>query len=223
MVKKVSKKSTTKKEETVEKVDAVKVEEDDEPSWYHYVIVLLIIAGIILIPYVGYLFYDSFHSESVNSINNSNSSGLILTKYPYVKGNATYNLYFHSSISQIEDMNFPVEVDKLDLLNTHSFIMAFGNYTGTDNGEVSKSSTMLVSFLQTVYRFNFDNESFVRSNQINCSNSTFTNKVIIFNPYSDKEGVFYNRTNGCIELETNQPTHMINLVDKLIYGVVTSE
>lgn len=219
MVKKATKnkKVSNKLKETskVEKVDAELIN-DDEPNWYHYLIVLLIFASVFGVLYVGYTF---FYEEEVQIPSNSS----VLTKYPYIKGNITYNLYFHNSISEIENMSFPVQVDKLDLLNTKNFIMAFDEYNGTDNGEVTRGSTKMVSFLRTVYRFKFAQGSFVRVNETNCLNSTLSSKVIIYDPYSSREGVFYNETNGCIKFETSEPTHLVDLVDKLIYEVVTSE
>lgn len=220
MVKKATKK-ISKKNEVVEKVNAEDVAQDDEPSWYHYLIVLLIMAAIIFIPWGIYTLYENSIDTDLNISNNN--SNLVLTKFPYKKGNITYNLYFHNSILEIEGMNFPVQVNKLDLLNTQNFIMAFDIYNGTDNGEVTRGSTKMTSFLSTVYRFKFGENSFVRINQTNCENSTLNMKVITYNPYSNREGIFYNQSNGCIQFETNEPTHIVDLVDNLIYGVVTSE
>jgi len=211
-----------------ERVQADVVNQDDEPSWYHYIIVFMIFASIFGVFYLGYYFFyeDQSNIGNLTGMNNTsldNNSPVVLTKYPFVQGNITYNLFFHNTIDEIEAMNFPVQVDKLDLLNTRSFIMAFDNYNGTDNGEVARGSTKLVSFFSLVYTFEFNNESFVRTDVIDCSNSTLSEKVITFNPYSERVGVFYNQTNGCISFETDNPKDVVDLVDKLIYGVVKDE
>ena len=212
-----------KDDKLVEKVKSDLVKEDDgEPSWYHYVIVLMIFASVFGVLYLGYYFFAD-ESLGNNVVIDSNNSPVVLTKYPYVRGNVTYNLYFHNTIDEIEAMNFTNEVDKIDLLNTLSFVMAFDDYNGTDNGEVARGSTKLVSFFSLVYTFKFDNESFVKTTELNCSNSTFQKKVIMFNPYSDREGIFLNQTNGCIVFETQRAEDMVNLVDKLIYEVVQDE
>ena len=141
-------------------------------------------------------------------------------KYPYIKDNVTYNLYFHNTIEDIKNMNFPIEITKQNLLNTQNFIMSFDTYKGNTNGEVGIASTKLVSFLQFVYKYDFNQSSFKRITEFDCSDSTKQNKIITFNPKSDREGIFYNQTNGCIQFETQNPKHMADLIDKLIYEYI---
>lgn len=206
--------SAKKEKEVVEDVEVLTEINDDEPSWYHYLLVFVIMGLIFLGIYGIYYFVEGKNfSEPIN-----NQS--VLIKYPYKVGNITYNLYFENSFEELENMDVEFNLNKLDLLNTQTFTMSFLEYNGTDNGQVSKGSTKLVSFLRLVYNFKFDEGSFVMHNVTNCTSSSLENKVIVFNPYSDKEGVFYNSTNGCIEFLTYNATHTVDLVDKFMYEII---
>ena len=68
-----------------------------------------------------------------------------------------------------------------------------------------------------------ESESFKMINESNCSSSTLDSKVIVFNPYTDKNGVFYNRTNGCIEVFSRTPKEMVLVGDTLLYDLIVKE
>ncbi len=225
MLKKIKKKFSKKdkvifsKKEIYEDLEKVKpqiVDEDDNPSWYHYVIVILAFLGIFGLAYLGFYLYESnFVEQPAQNVSNN-----LLYKYSYKVGTTTYNIYFHNDPNTIDDLDFIVEPTKLDVLNSKNFRFSFPKYIGDDNGQVAKGSTMLLSFFQTVYRYEFEQDDFVSYNTTNCSASTFDDKVIVFNAYSDEVGVFYNESNGCIEFKTNNPKQVVDLVDKFIYNII---
>jgi len=218
MVKKSVKNGAKKiKKEVVDKEISIKKVDDNEPSWYHYVIVLLFFGSVFWVVWFAFSFYDE------QPIDIHNSSNVVLHKYPYVVGNVTYNIYFQNSVDEIESMDFVVEPNKLDVLNTRRFVMSFMDYNGADNGEVTKSSTKVISFLKNVYRFKFDKDSFKMINESNCSTSSINYKVVLFNPYSNVTGVFYNNSNGCIEFLADSPDKIVSLSDKFIYDVINAK
>jgi len=193
-------------------------DEDDEPSWYHYLIVILIFVGIF------FVFYGIYYIYEISTNSNSSIGDNVLYMYPYKVGNITYNIYFEKPLQDIKNDNYIVEPSKYDMLNTVSYTLVFMDYNGTDNGEIAKASTKLVSFLKTVYTFSFYNESFIKYPELTCDNSTLTDKIIIFNPYSEKTGIYYNTSNGCIEfLSENNASVMVNLLDKMMYNLVVEE
>jgi len=59
--------------------------------------------------------------------------------------------------------------------------------------------------------------------EVNCSTSTVKSKVVVFYPYSDKNGVFYNETNGCIEVLSRTPKEMVLVEDTLMYNLIVKE
>ena len=207
-----NKESITKKQEKFNEKPSSKEKPDDEPSWYHYLIVIIVIGAIFGLAYGGYYFFTE------NDTNNFENKTM-LYKYPYKVGNVTYNLHFESSLEDLSNMKYTIEPQKIDILNTINFRLSFMQYNGTDNGEVSKGSTKLASFLRHVHHYKFTNESFVNYNKTNCSSSTKRNKVIVFDPYSETNGVFYNETNGCIRFSTNDPQKMVDITDKFIYDM----
>lgn len=214
-----------KKKVSKGKVEETKVirssfKKDDEPDWYHYLIVVLFFAAVIAGIYYGISYYDKTQREAA-ALNNSNGSSLILYNYPYKVGNVTYNIKFHSPVDEIVDMDYVVEPTKIDVLNTRNFRMVFLEYNGTDNGEVAKGSTMVLSFLKNVYRYKFDNESFAMIGDVNCSDSTVNEKVIVFDPYRNETGVFID-DNGCIEFVSNDSKVMIDLADKFVYNIINT-
>lgn len=205
--------------ESLSKVEEVEVKgvSLDEPSWYHYVIVLFVLFVIFGVFYCGYYFFGPDESSVVNLTNSSN----VQYKYPYVVGNVTYNLYFASSPDEVASSDYIIEPSKIDILNTISYRMVFFEYNGTDNGQVSLGSTKLVSFLRLVFHYRFTLDSFYMINETNCSDSSIRDKVIVFNPYTNRSGVFFDRNNGCLEFDTQDPRDMVHLVDKFILNMVT--
>ncbi|MFW6026284.1 MAG: hypothetical protein ACOC16_00480 [Nanoarchaeota archaeon] len=204
------------KKQNIDKDNQVEDIIEQEPSWYHYILVILVFLCVFGILYLGYYL---FIEDDTNNLENQS----MLHKVPYKVGNITYNLYFESSIKNLEDMDYIIEPTRINLLNTLSFKMSFLEYNNTDNGQVSKGSTKLTSFLKYVHLQKFTQDSFVKYNVTNCSDSTIRNKIIVFNPYSDKNGVFYDQKSGCIEFLTNDPKKMIDLTDKFIYEMTLGQ
>lgn len=209
------------KEKNVEKVKPEKVLlEDDEPSWYHYVLVLLVLFGSITLIYFGYEYYDMKKKDNLDNYEPLRDTFI----YDYKLGNVTYNLEFHNTFDYIERHNITVEVRKEDIWQSRNITFAFYEYNGTDNRYVSTASVKFMKLLKYVYNINFDEtNSFKMVNEVNCSTSTLKSKVVVFYPYSDRNGVFYNQSNGCIEVLSRTPKEMVLVEDTLMYKLVVSE
>ena len=54
-------------------------------------------------------------------------------------------------------------------------------------------------------------------NETNCSDSTISNKVVVFDVSSNVSGVFMDDETGCIEVRATGAQEIIGVVDKLIY------
>ena len=217
----MKKKSTSKddiivnSDDVENEVKSIKDEQkDDEPSFKHYLIVIGVILGIFGILYFGFEIYDNYKEPDVVV------DQLQTYKYPYKVGSVTYNLFFYYTTEELDEFDYDLEPSKVDVLNTVNFTFSFDEYNGSDNGKVSISSIKFMKFLRDVYRFNFDvNDSFVSTQDINCANSTIKNKVVTFNPYANETKVKFNRINGCIEFEADDPQKIIGLSDKFIYEI----
>ena len=190
--------------------------ESGEPNWYHYVIVILVFLAVFGLIYVGFELYDKLNSDPTSFTNVSEKY-----KYPYTVGNVTYNIYFNTRPENLLELNFTLEPSKLDILNTRELIFSFDEYNGSDNGKISVASSKLLSFFQRVYVFTFDPDvNFKLYNESNCSTSTMKNKVVLFEPYSNVNGVFFNESNGCIEIKSTNIDEMMVVVDSLIFKLI---
>lgn len=206
--------SKSKKPIKVEKKEKVEEIVDDEPSWYHYVIILLILFGILAGIYYSFEFFNQRTGPNVGD-----GSDQLL--YKHKVGNITYNIYFTVPISELEKLSYPLELSELDLFGTISVRYAFQEYNETDNGFISVSAIKLRRFLDNVYRLDgpAENETFVQFNETNCSDSDENHRVITFDPYQDRDGVFVDE-NGCVIFATDEPEEMRVLVDYFIYETV---
>lgn len=221
-MKKATKKSSDSKiveikEDNIEKVKVEKALVDDEPSWYHYVIVLLVLFGSVAGMYFGYEYYDKMKKEDL-----ANYEPLRETfDYPYVVGNITYNIEFHNTFDYLDRHPVPIELKKENIWESNNITFAYYIYNGTDNRYVTVSSVKLMKLFQYVYNMNFDPvESFKMINESNCSTSTVKAKVVVFYPYSDRNGVFYNQSNGCVEVLSRTPKEMVLVEDTLMYNFI---
>lgn len=206
-----------KKEEIEEDFEKEKKVENDEPSWYHYIIVLGIFVGIFLFAYFGYNFYHSIQ-DNTEVDTGFNSARTYL--YEHKVRNITYNLRFHYPVEEFDKVEYTYELSKLDLLNTREFIFSLDEYNGTDNGMVTVGTTFFISFLKTVYRFTFEEENFKKFENFTCENSTKSEKVVTYDPYSNETGIFYNKDNGCIQIKATNSEEAIFLTEKFVYEVV---
>ena len=218
----VSKKTSSKKkviknkevEKKVEKVQADEIEvKDEEPRWYHYTIVSL----IFILFFAGAYFALNHFEDKVSGP----KTKLVLYDYYFEEGGREGKIQFYTPVDEIEDLDFIIAVSKFDLLNSEEIYFSFFEYNGTDNGEVVRTSGRLVPFLRKVYRYNVDiDKHIVKAANFSCLNSTPNIRVIEFNPYSDKNGVFYDSSTGCIEFLTDDPKKMGPLGDKFFYTLI---
>lgn len=211
--------SIDKNKSEVEKVIVEDISKDnDEPSWYHYVIVTLFLFVILFGVYFIFDYYDSSNSNNLNNSNVSNMQQIY--NYKFVENNITFTLQFNSMISEIENSNLTVEISKYEILNSENLLFSFMEYNGTDNKYVSISSVKLMKLFKYLFNYDFETTDFVEFSKINCSNSTILEKVVVFNPYSNREGVFYNSSNGCVEIESMTPSGLVFVNDVFMYRVV---
>jgi hypothetical protein len=186
-----------------------------EPEWYHY----LIIIGILFL--LGYLIYYFTLPKEEIIIKDQN----YFVDHPYKKtyeiSGKKFNIEYNSPFENISNPNFQINLNKENIWETEKFIFAFYEYNGTDNKYVMKSSVKLMQLFRYVYGLNFDKDSsFIKINSSICENSTIKEKIVVFDPYSNKTGVFYNETNGCISLESQKPIDIVLVGDSLIYSLM---
>jgi len=213
-----------KKSNSEKQVKVVKVEEtnnDDEPSWYHYLIVLLVLSGFIY----GIYFIINYNLSNSDDIFNNNNLRIIndskIYPYKHIINNVTYNLQYNYPINILNSSNISLEINKYNLLNSRKIIFSFYDYNGTDNKQVTIASVKLMKLLKYLFKFNFDEVDFQKINKFNCSNSNNDTKIIIFNPYSNQTGVFYNN-NGCIEINSKTPKELVYVNDVFMFNLITS-
>lgn len=196
-----------------------KNKEEEEPTFFHYTIIILffIIGGIILYQVLN--FFDSTIDPN-STINNSNKP-IQFYDYSFIMSNGkSAKIQFYAPPDSVKNFNYPIEISKIDLLNSKNIYLSFMEYNGSDNGEISRTSLRLVPFLRDVLLFSFDVETdLYKYENLNCQNSSVDNKVIVFNPYSDKTGVFYDGE-GCIEFLTQDPKDMRYIGDKFFYTLI---
>jgi hypothetical protein len=84
---------------------------------------------------------------------------------------------------------------------------------------VVAASTKFMRYLRYVYRFSFDRNSFQDYNMTNCSDSTMRSKVVVYDPYADENGIFFNRSNGCLRVASTSIERLSQVNDLFIYSL----
>ena len=185
---------------------------EDEPSWYHYLIVL---GAFFTVFAVIYFAFEIFDTQDANP--------QVLTQtYPYEHkvGNVTYSINFHYPLEELLVTSYPIEVNEQDFFNSITMRIGFLEYNGTDNGRVTIASSKMVSLLKGVYHFQFPVERFVRFNEtMSCLNSTSSDKILVYNPYSNRNGVFIDE-NSCITVEATNADELVKVNDKFIFNLI---
>ena len=204
------------KEKKVEKVKAESIDNDEEPSWYHYLIVLVVIAVIIF----GIMFLINLGNPDETIKGEKN--GLFYTfKYNY--DGTDYNIHFRTDEMTLINEDLLIEPTLEDILNSNNLTMMFYNINGTDNSQLTIGSSFLTSFLTGVHNMKFADFVSVEKEDFNCNGSTLGNKFILIDPSSNREGIFYNKTNGCIQFETYNASRTILLTEKFVYNSISVE
>lgn len=143
-------------------------------------------------------------------------------KFPFEVDGFNFNIKFYNSKTAIKYMEYEIEPTIEDLQNSEEFFVTFGEYQGTDSGEVVRTSARVFPTLRNVLKFDLDTlEHILPESKKSCKDSTLSSKVIRFDPYSDRNGVFYNKENGCIEFLTDDAKKMGGLGDKFFYTIFT--
>lgn len=188
---------------------------EDEPSWYHYVIVLILFFGF----FAG-IYYFAFGNE-----NSQDNQGNIYLKnntyiYKHVVGNKTFNIEFENSLYKLDNYDMENQVNVEDIWSSNNIYLSFDIYNGTDNKYVSTTSVKIMKLFKYLYGFDIGTENILDYSNYTCLNSTIDNKIITFNPYSNRDGVYYNSSNGCIQIESINVEDFILVGDKFLYGLV---
>jgi hypothetical protein len=213
-MKKLKSNKVIEKAKSEVEVPIIEKVKEEEPSWYHYLVVICVLIAIGFAIY-GILFVvNSFKAEN---------DGPRTYLHTYKVGEATYNIYYNEPLSELERKTYSIEMNKRDLWLISNLTFSFGEYNGTDNGRVAVASTKLANFMKAVYSMRFDASNFQKINVSNCNTSSIKNSVIIFDPYSNESGVFLNRSNGCILVQSTTPKEMMSVVDKWILTLMTEE
>ncbi len=202
------------KELKIEKKSKKKPELEEEAEWYHYLIILGFLFLLLVFFYFGAeLVKDKFFSDEIE--NNLSKT------YPYtfMVGSTPYTIHFNLPIEEIEKLNYEIQINNFDILNTKSFKFAFEENEFEGSGYITVAAGKLLSFIKARYFFSFDDTSFNLLNQINCSNSNLADRVIVFLPNSDINGVFVEE-NFCVEFKSETPEKMLLVVDKLIFELM---
>jgi len=195
---------------------------NDEPSWYHYLVVL----GVVLIVIVGvpmalYNLTDFGDERDIDG-GDENEIDRDTFIYEYERGGATYNIEFDSRIEEFTELDAEIEIDRYDILNTINVKFGIDTYEDQDERYVATVSTKLMTFLSKVYYFNFEEGDIQPYNNLNCTHSTPEERVFVFDPYSDRTGVF-EKENGCVSLEAQNPQDFRKLGDLFIYSLTDAE
>jgi len=193
-----------------------KSKKDEEPSWYHYLIVILVFVLI----FFAISNFNFFYNKVVPVQINQNITKLPVYKYTHEENGKKYNFEFNSPVDELKNYNVPIEVSKYTMLNSKEITFSFQNYSKLDNKDISISSVKLMRLLKYYFHFSFNKGNFQMSSNFSCLNSTLDNKVLTFNPYQNKSGVFYNQTNGCIKVYSNSSRGVLKVTDKFLFDLV---
>ncbi len=204
-----------KKEAPIEesKVEVPKKQQkDDEPSWYHYLIIIVVMFAAFYL--VAFLFnqYQDYKNPDLNQNN--------VYVYKHKVGDVTYNIELSMTKEELEALPYIIEPTELEILNTINYTFGFYDY-GNSSGKVSVASIKLRRFLSTVYHFEFNEDSYRKINESNCSTSNTKSRVIVFEE-TNETGVF-NEENGCIVVKFEDKFQVLPLVDKFIMQVITDD
>lgn len=186
-------------------------DQEEEAKWYHYVIILGAFFLLFFIVFQVFEYYDSKSELNDSKIKED------AYKYIHKVGDVTYNIYFDIPVSEIEKLDYPIEINPAQIHNTVNFTFVFDEYQEEDNAQVGSGAIKLQRFLRMVYHFSFTEKNVKTSTELTCENSTRANKLVFFDPYSEESGVFYDRSTGCIQINAQDARESRIVVDNLIY------
>ena len=162
---------------------------------------------------------DEIANDKEGLINKSKLK-IDLYKLPLKFNDFEFRMQFYNSKTGIKYLNYEIEPTLEDIVNSKEFFVSFGEYQGTDGGEITRTSARLFPLLRNVLGFELDTlKHITKEKDKSCKDSTLDSKVIIFNPYSEKNGVYYNEENGCIQFLTDDGKKMGGLGDKFFYTI----
>ena len=140
----------------------------------------------------------------------------------YTYDNKPYNIHLRTSQETLKNEEIKTEVKLEEIIDSTDLTMLFQEVNGIDNSKLAKGSTFLTSFLSGVHDMKFVDFRTVENDKLNCDESTLEHKYILFKPYSNREGIFYNEVNGCMIIETKKADRLIFLTEKFVYDIITS-
>ncbi|MEC8338988.1 MAG: hypothetical protein VXZ40_00055 [Nanoarchaeota archaeon] len=209
----------SKKKDIVEKKsqNLPNTQEEESPSWYHYVIILLVVFGVIWgISFLINMFDSTQELDVVDVINEQTQT----YSYTHVVGNVTYSIELVDTLANLEKLDYPIEPNFMDILNTASFKFVFNEYNGSDNGQVTLSATKLRRYLSTVHFVRFDSDDFQTIDNLSCVNSTSVQRVVLFEVNSSLETGVFEEENGCLRVVANRAIEMPYLMDLFIISIL---
>ena len=141
-------------------------------------------------------------------------------KKEYIYDSKSYNIQLRTEEEILKNKEITLEVDMADIVDSESITMLFQKMDGYASTQVTIGSSFLTSFLSGIHDTKFADFREETQDKFNCDKSTLENKYILFMPYSNREGVFYDKTNGCITFETSDSSRTIILTEKLAYALL---
>jgi len=133
-------------------------------------------------------------------------------KYFDLEGN-NQSVEFHYSFEELEKLDVEMELNKNILNETDEIRFVIGGYEGMDNSLVARPATKMMSVLRWFY--GFDIRDLRDHQELTCSDSTPQNRVFVFDPYSDRTGVFVDEDTGCVQIEAENILDFVALGDKV--------
>ncbi len=184
-------------------------EEDIQVEWYYYFIVFLIIFSIIF----GGYYLLSLILEG-KEIKNDNIS---FYNYKYKVGNVTYNIEFRYPIKELEKNLSEIPSVRLKFLNSIKVVFSFDEYNKSDNGRVTVASLQLMQIIKEVFKTNVVANS---TSVLDCPNATLKNKIVTFNPYSEKNVVYWENP-YCLRINATNSSNLIYMTNRVMFKAIT--
>lgn len=211
------KKSNVKDPSSLDSKKKVIEEKTENPSWYHYLVILGGFALIFVVISMIINVYNSSQEIEIVDVLETDET----YSYTHKVGNVSYTILLVEPLENLRKLNYVVEPNLLDILNTLSFKFSFGEYNGTDNGQVSLAATKLRKYLSLVHFITFEQEDFLSNITPSCDGSTKTNRIVTFeiNSSISVSGVF-EEENGCIRVISSNAIEFPYIMDYFIVSIL---
>lgn len=217
------------KREVIKAKRSFEESDDREPGLKEYIIIFAImIATIVGIYFAFELFYPQEENEVKNNLVYVNAGitdeGFI---YPYSPFEGkTVNIEFVYDLTTLEKFSFNQDISKSWLLSANNVTILTPPplENSTENALLIKSSAKFSSFLVHAMGVSFERSNFlsIGEKDFDCSNSTYEQKIIVFNYSNPNIGVnFAENNSNCMTIGANsEAINFVELVDYTMYDLI---